>query len=255
MNLIHIPLCLMQEASLLNITLMIMNGNHEKALEIVEEMRKRAEQVGALATAIQTSMVGEVRALINLGIYKTVPEDLARLYEGRMQDCIVHSYLGRKEDARKTLDRFVVNRPNMGTNKDFIPYFADVAFLEASVLAGHAKAAEMLLRRLSGTGLYTSGFRWPTCISRHLGAAAVMLERHEEAREHYKESIRICTEMRFRPELALSRLQLAELLLDHYPDEKTDALEHLAFSIEEFREMKMQPSLERALRRKDILKA
>jgi hypothetical protein len=38
----------------------------------------------------------------------------------------------------------------------------------------------------------------------------------------------------------------------HYPDEKKEALEHLDFSIKEFREMKMQPSLERALRQKKI---
>jgi hypothetical protein len=55
--------------------------------------------------------------------------------------------------------------------------------------------------------------------------------------------------------MALTRLQLAELLLEHYPDEKKEALEHLDFAIKEFREMKMQPSLERALRHKDILKA
>ena len=61
--------------------------------------------------------------------------------------------------------------------------------------------------------------------------------------------------MRFRPELALSRLQLTELLLEHYPEEKKEALEHLDFAIKEFREMKMPPSLERALRHKDILKA
>lgn len=61
--------------------------------------------------------------------------------------------------------------------------------------------------------------------------------------------------MRFRPELALDRLQLAELLLEHYPDEKSEALEHLDFATKEFREMKMQPSLERALRQKKILKA
>jgi hypothetical protein len=61
--------------------------------------------------------------------------------------------------------------------------------------------------------------------------------------------------MLFRPELALSRLQLTELLLEHYADEKKEALEHLNFAIKEFREMKMQPSLERALRHKDILKA
>ena len=48
---------------------------------------------------------------------------------------------------------------------------------------------------------------------------------------------------------------LTELLLEHYLAEKKEALEHLDFSIKEFREMKMQPSLERALRHKDILKA
>jgi hypothetical protein len=52
----------------------------------------------------------------------------------------------------------------------------------------------------------------------------------------------------------LSRLQLAELLLEHYPDEKSEALDHLGFPINGCREMKMQPSLERAIRHKKILK-
>ncbi len=57
------------------------------------------------------------------------------------------------------------------------------------------------------------------------------------------------------PELALTHLGLAEVLLEHYPDERTEALEHLDFAIAEFQEMKMQPSLVRALRHRDILKA
>jgi hypothetical protein len=56
-------------------------------------------------------------------------------------------------------------------------------------------------------------------------------------------------------EIALTRLQLTELVLEHYPDEKPEALEHLDFAINEFREMKMQPSLERALGHKEILGA
>jgi uncharacterized protein (DUF924 family) len=48
---------------------------------------------------------------------------------------------------------------------------------------------------------------------------------------------------------------LAELLLEQYPQEKSEAMAHLDFAIGEFREMKMQPSLERALRHKEILKA
>ena len=61
-----------------------------------------------------------------------------------------------------------------------------------------------------------------------------------------------CRSYDMRTEIALTRLQLAELLLEHYPDEKADALEHLDFAINEFREMRMRPSLERALRRREI---
>ena len=63
------------------------------------------------------------------------------------------------------------------------------------------------------------------------------------------------TGLAFRPEIALTRLQLAELLLEHYPGPKAEALEHLDFAIGEFREMKMQPSLERALKQRENLKA
>jgi tetratricopeptide (TPR) repeat protein len=69
----------------------------------------------------------------------------------------------------------------------------------------------------------------PICIPHHLGGAAALLGQYEEAREHYQEAIRICTEIRFRPELALTRLQLAKLLLEHFPEERTDAIAHLDF--------------------------
>jgi len=93
-----------------------------------------------------------------------------------------------------------------------------------------------------------------TCPSRHLGAAAAFLGRPEEARAYYQEALDMATRLRFRPEIALTRLQLAELLLAHFPDEKAEALEHLDFAIEEFREMKMQPSFERALKDREALK-
>jgi tetratricopeptide (TPR) repeat protein len=93
------------------------------------------------------------------------------------------------------------------------------------------------------------------CPSRHLGAAAVLLGRPEEARAYYEEALDMATGLRFRPEIALTRLQLAELLLAHYPEKKAEALEHLDFAIGEFKEMKMQPALERALRQREALKA
>ena len=57
------------------------------------------------------------------------------------------------------------------------------------------------------------------------------------------------------PRLALTRLELAELLLDHYPHDRAEALEHLDFAIGELRDMKMQPAPERALSRREILEA
>jgi tetratricopeptide (TPR) repeat protein len=115
--------------------------------------------------------------------------------------------------------------------------------------------ARLAAERFTGTGVCTSGIYYTTCIPRHLGGAAALLGRYEEARKYYQEAIKVCTEMKFRPELALTRLQLAELLLEHYPKEKSEAIAHLDFCINEFRDMKMQPSLERALRSKEILKA
>jgi tetratricopeptide (TPR) repeat protein len=92
-------------------------------------------------------------------------------------------------------------------------------------------------------------------ISRLLGGAAALRGETDKARGYYQQAIEICEKVRFRPELALTRLELAELVLNHYPDERAEALAHLDFAIAEFRDMKMQPSLERALRHKDVLKA
>jgi tetratricopeptide (TPR) repeat protein len=149
----------------------------------------------------------------------------------------------------------VLARPDIGSAQDEASVWFDITALEAAVLAGHRQAVELLLRRLAASSCVTSGWALPACIGRHLGAAAAFLGRPDEARKYYQEAIKVCTEMRFRPELALTRLQLAELLLEHYPKERAEALEHLDFAIKESQEMKMQPSLERALRHKEILKA
>ncbi len=82
-----------------------------------------------------------------------------------------------------------------------------------------------------------------------------MLGEPNKARALYGEALEVCQKVRFRPEIALIRLELAELLLQRYPHEKPEALEHLDFAIAEFREMKMQPSLERALKHKGLLHA
>jgi tetratricopeptide (TPR) repeat protein len=161
---------------------------------------------------------------------------------------------GEKEEAAATLDEAAEHyaaEPERTTHS----FPGLVLLLETAVLAEHTRAAEVLFNLLVGGVYKTSGLHNPTCVARHLGGAAALLGRHEEARTHYREAIKVCTAMKFHPELALTRLQFAELLLEHYPKERTAAVEHVHFAISEFRDMKMQPWLERALRHKEILEA
>ena len=141
----------------------------------------------------------------------------------------------------------------MGTCKDETRLSVDALNLEASVLLGHRQAAQLLFKRLVGLGSYTSGIYFPTSIGRHLGGAAALLGRNEDARDYYNQAIKVCTKMKFRPELALTYLQFAELLLKCYPLEKEKASKYLDFAIKEFQDMKMESSLERALESKVII--
>jgi len=239
----------------------IWDGRLEEAMEMRRHIMARAEELNIteFATVWSTWVLpGRVhlgdagQALeIRLRGARSLPENVA----GEMVILYCLAHLGRYTEVAEVLERRVVARPGIGSNKDEMAPSFDNAALQAAVLAGHRPAADLLLRRLAGSSIRTGGLWLTTCVGRHLGGAAMLLGKHDEARKYYQEAIKVCTEIKFRPELALTRLQLAELLLEHYPDEKKEALEHLDFAIKEFQDMKMQPSLERALRHKDILKA
>ncbi|MBN2075345.1 MAG: protein kinase [Dehalococcoidales bacterium] len=239
----------------------LLDGHLEEAVAISDRLRMMGEEDDILGIAIIPVRSGGFRAYLYMGIS---PEDLEEwhpdfwnpeeMWAGARQSLML-AHWGEFEKVSEILERDVINRPGIGTDEDSIMTWMDTFFFEASILAGHKKVTELLYNRLNIPGLYTNGTDVPTSIPRQLGNAAVLLGKPDDAREHYKTSFRICTEMNFRPELALTHLNFAELLLDYFPKEKAEALEHLDFAIKEFREMKMQPSLERALRRKDILKA
>jgi hypothetical protein len=72
-----------------------------------------------------------------------------------------------------------------------------------------------------------------------------MLDELDEAKTYYQDALEVVTNMRFRPEIALTRFQLAEQQLEHYPDERSEAIEQLSYAIDEFKEMKTQPSVEK----------
>jgi tetratricopeptide (TPR) repeat protein len=239
----------------------VWDGRLEEAVAIRRRTLSLAEELGILEFATAWSIfvlparvhLGNAgRALeSNLQVSRNTPQNVAS--EMIILYCLAH--LGRYDEVTEILERMVIARPGIGSAEDETVAYFDIAALEAAVLAGHRRAAELLLCRMASGSSVTSGCVLPTCTGRHLGAAAAFLDRAGEARKYYQKAIKDCTEMKFRPELALSRLQLAELLLEHYPKERAEALEHLDFAIKEFQDMKMQPSLERALRHKNILKA
>jgi DNA-binding NarL/FixJ family response regulator len=68
------------------------------------------------------------------------------------------------------------------------------------------------------------------------------------AHAYYVQALDAAGKIRFRPELALTHVSLAELLLHEGSETaRSEALEHLDLAIPELRDMKMQPALERAL--------
>jgi len=124
--------------------------------------------------------------------------------------------------------------------------------LETAVLVRDGEAAALLapvLHDVPGVTIPVSA------VTRHLGGAARLLGDRVSAHEHYEQALAWATDIRFRPEIALTRRDLAELLLDGDDEERVEGLRHLDFAIAEFREMKMQPALERALSQKGQLKA
>jgi len=166
------------------------------------------------------------------------------------------AYLGRNTEALDVLTGFTLSQ-NGGDNQEDTPTTILLGLLEIATIIGQQATASLLSEQLETIADMSilNGMTATTCPARHLGAAAALLDEPDKARAYYHQALEACAKIRYRPELALTRLQLAELLLEHYPQEKSEALEHLDFAISEFREMKMRPSLERALRHKEILGA
>ena len=102
--------------------------------------------------------------------------------------------------------------------------------------------------RLSGLASLAADSSYLTCVARHLGGAAALSERTDEARAYYQTAIGLTTSIRNRPEAALSRFELSKLLFEKYPHEEGEARKHLDFATAEFHDMKMASALEVALK-------
>jgi DNA-binding CsgD family transcriptional regulator len=154
---------------------------------------------------------------------------------------LVLSFLGRRDDVMAIRSTF----GNISSDEDWSGLQILAGLLELSVRWADVPSTEKLVARLESVADRLQ-HDYLISFGRLLGEGAILLGRPAQARDFYAQAIGICQKVRFRPELALTRLDLAELLLAHYPDEHKEALEHLAFSMSEFSAMRMQPALARA---------
>jgi DNA-binding CsgD family transcriptional regulator len=121
--------------------------------------------------------------------------------------------------------------------------------LAGAVALGDVSAATEISSQLAGLAHLPVAGNWQLIsVGRLLGAAALLAGDHAGAREAAETGLAALTAVRFRPEIALTRLLLGEILLKHYPAERAAALEHLDFAIVGLEAMGMQPALQRALR-------
>jgi class 3 adenylate cyclase len=227
-----------------------LDGRLEDAIGLGRQIEALGEELGLPTAGVILEIRLALAALVYVGKFK----ELGRLYDlvKYPRNPLLLARLHRDADAVALLDALIASRSGLEPSEDETPSSQDMESLQAAILVGHREAADFLVRRFTHSGLHTIDPPL-TCPSRHLGAAAAFLGRPEEARAYYEEAMDMATRLRFRPEIALTRLELAELFLEHYPDEKAEAREHLGFAINELREMKMQPSLERALKHRESL--
>jgi DNA-binding NarL/FixJ family response regulator len=167
---------------------------------------------------------------------------------------LVRAHLGQAAEAREALQGLVAE-PHFGFDDENVPSYMLALLLEAAILVGDAELCSVVGERLAPAANLSTAFVAYTCPARHLGVAAALLGEPDKSRKYYHQALEAAAKIRFRPEIALTRLQLFELLFEHYPDERAEALDHLDFAIVELRDMNMQPSLVRALRHRDALSA
>jgi ATP/maltotriose-dependent transcriptional regulator MalT len=154
--------------------------------------------------------------------------------------------LGRVEEARAVVGPLL---DAGGSSDDELTTAPLALLLQVAVVLEHQAAARTLAARLACVAQLTAADH-PiyTCIARHLGDAAALVGDRAAARAYYRQALDAAGKIRFRPELALTHLRLAELLQeDEDAASRSETLEHLNLALPELRDMKMQPALERAL--------
>ena len=148
----------------------------------------------------------------------------AGIFSAQLALCLAHA--GRAPEAQTIVHRFLAARP-IGQPDDETPMPILIALLEAAVLLEDADATRRLVEPLEVAANLVAADNSLTVVARHLGAAMRLLRDPEQALAYTRQAIEVADKVRFRPEAALARLQLAELLSASTEDELIAELESM----------------------------
>jgi DNA-binding CsgD family transcriptional regulator len=154
-------------------------------------------------------------------------------------------FLGRSDAAAEALAALVPELVAQARREQVSKWFPAL-LLEAASLVGDAASAREIAALI---GSDEPPLRHPIFVfqTRHMARALELNRRYDEARAAYLDAIAFCESIRYRPELALTRLDLGGLLMRQFPADRTLALACIDEAAAEFEAMGMTPYLERAL--------
>ncbi len=237
--------------------LALLDGHLEDSLTLAGRYVERADESGASVRGRHLGLYMLLAPALYLGraeAFLTAFDEYARLVPERMQTSLVFAadravclaHLGRVDKAFMVVGALLDEVPT--SSEDQRATAVLVMLLQAAVLLGQSAAAVRLSARLACVAhLAAYPGSGSSCSPRHLGDAAALVGNRAAARAYYLQALESAGKIRFRPELALTHLSLAELLVQE--SDKTrrlEGLERLSIALPELRDMHMLPALQRA---------
>ncbi|MEP7198941.1 MAG: AAA family ATPase [Chloroflexota bacterium] len=237
--------------------LALLNGELETAVALSERLMARANEFGSSTWGRWMAPFIACRALLYLG---RTAEALEWSVGARPDTRIlILTSTGHRAEAQDALkERFKqldVRLERIQQEHDEIHIGSLGTFLEIVLLLEDHGWVAAFASCLSNVAYQLDVVNNCNSIARLLGAAAAFMGDKQQAMVYYQQALEVAGKVRFRPEVALTRLQMAELMAG---DPKgfgnpSGLREHLDFAITEFRAMKMQPALEHALKLRETM--